>query len=302
MKAGISTALVYLPAALLLGLLRFLPRKATRALGRGIGRFLYRWDTKHRRLAESNLTAALGDCLSDAQRNLLARRAFLHFGASFLDFFHLAHLKPEKLSRVIRMEGEEHLRAAHKQGNGILLFTGHYGLWEIAAASINPIVPLHVVARPLDNPYLEKTLLKLRRRLGSQVISKFNASRQILRALRQREAVAILIDQNVLAHEAVFVDFFGMPAATTPGLATFHLRTGAAVVPLFCYPDASDCYRLIFGAPVEVAPTGDREHDVRRITQACTLIIEEQIRTAPEYWFWFHNRWKTRPLKNGEQS
>jgi len=295
MKSRAVSLLIYLPVAALLGLLRLLPRRGVRALGRSCGRLVYRVDKKHREVAAANLTTAFGDTISEKDKATIIRSAFLHFGTVFFDFFHLAYLSPAKRNRFIQIDGEEHLHKAADQGRGALLFTAHFGLWEIAPSPINPIIPVRVVARPLDNMFLEKTLLKLRGRLGSKVISKFQAGREILKALRSQESVAILIDQNVLAQEAIFVDFFGKSAATTPSLAMFHLRTGAPIIPVFCAPSASRGYHVQVFPPVQVTRTGDRDRDVKLITQACTKIIEDQIRRAPEYWFWFHDRWKTRP-------
>jgi len=287
--------LTYLPAALLLGLIRLLPRTIVRSMGKALGWAVYRMDNKHRLLAESNLKAALGDLLNADEVTATVRKAFLHFGTGFFDVFHLAWMPPRKRCRFLQIKGGEFLQAAYASGKGALIFTAHFGLWEIAQALINPIIPMHVVARPLDNPYLENQLLRMRARLGSAVISKFQGGREILRALNSGEAVGILIDQNVQIHEAVFVDFFGIPAATTPSLALFHLRTGAPLIPLFCLPTPEKNYRLEVLPPLQVELTGDRRADTIRVTQACTRIIEDQIRRSPEHWFWFHNRWKTRP-------
>lgn len=295
MKKTFLSFLIFLPIAALLGFLRILPRGAVRALGRVLGWLAFTFDRPHRALAEANLRAAFGDSPSNEEIRELVRRAFRHFGIAFFDLFHLAWLPPRKRSRFLQIEGGDHLRKAAESGKGVLIFTAHFGLWEIAQALINPIVPMHVVARPLDNPFLERWLLRLRARLGSRVISKFSAGRGILKALNANQAVGILIDQNVQIHEAVFVDFFGKPAATTPSLALFHLRTGAPLIPLFCLPTPSKTYRLEILPPLEVELTGDRQSDIVRVTQACTGVIEDQIRCAPEYWFWFHNRWKTRP-------
>jgi KDO2-lipid IV(A) lauroyltransferase len=295
MKTGPVAWLAYLPAALLLGLLRVLPRPAVRQLGRSLGWLIYRIDKSHRKVAESNLATAFGSGCSETERKHIMRSAFLHFGTSFFDLVYLAYLRPEKRDRVIQVQGEENLRQALSKGQGALIVTGHYGLWEIAQIPLNRIAPLNVVARPLDNPYMEKALLKMRGRLGSQVISKFKASREILKSLRANESVAILIDQNVQIHESVFVDFFGKQAATTPSLAMFHLRTGAPIIPIFCAPTPSKDYLLKILPPVVANLTGERDSDIKAITQACTQLIEDQIRSTPEFWFWFHKRWKTRP-------
>jgi KDO2-lipid IV(A) lauroyltransferase len=295
MTKKIIPFLIYLPAAFLFGLLRILPRGAVRAMGRALGRLTYTFDRSHRSLAEANLKTAFGETLNKEEISKIVRRAFIHFGISFFDLFHLAWLPPQKRAPFLQIKGGEHLRKAAESGKGVLIYTAHFGLWEIAQALINPIVPMHVVARPLDNPFLERQLLRLRARLGSKVISKFSAGRGILRALNDNQAVGILIDQNVQIHEAVFVDFFSEPAATTPSLALFHIRTGAPLIPLFCLPTPAKTYCLEILPPTQVELTGDRQTDTIRVTQSCTRVIEDQIRRAPEYWFWFHNRWKTRP-------
>ncbi len=78
-------------------------------------------------------------------------------------------------------------------------------------------------------------------------------------------------------------------------LALLHLRTGAALMPLFALPRGGGRYRFVHGPPVEVEPTGDLRRDVLRITQACTRVLEDEIRRYPSYWLWMHRRWKTRP-------
>lgn len=181
MKSRATSLLIYLPIAALLGLLRLLPRRGVRALGRSCGRLVYRVDKKHREVAAANLTTAFGGTISEEDKAAIIHSAFLHFGTVFFDFFHLANQSPTKRDRHIQIDGEEHLHKAVDQGRGALLFTAHFGLWEIAPTPINPIIPMSVVARPLDNMFLEKTLLKLRGRLGSKVISKFQAGREILK-------------------------------------------------------------------------------------------------------------------------
>jgi KDO2-lipid IV(A) lauroyltransferase len=111
--------------------------------------------------------------------------------------------------------------------------------------------------------------------------------------------VAILIDQNVLHDEAIFVDFFGKKAGTTPALATFHLRTGAPIIPAFALPTPSRGYHIQFHEALEFSPTGDLRRDIQHITQVCTKTIEDQIREKPEFWLWFHDRWRAQPRNRG---
>ncbi len=193
------------------------------------------------------------------------------------------------------LEGGEFLKRALEGGRGALLFTGHFGNWEAGSLAVSRLAPLHVVARKLDNALVENEILALRRRLGARVIYKHQAARRVLEALHRNEAVAIVIDQNVLRREGVFVDFFGRPASTTPGLAAFHLKSGAPLLPIFSHARRDGRYTIRLGRPLEISPSGSFPADVLKITEACTKIIEAQVREAPASWLWFHDRWRSRP-------
>ena len=90
-----------------------------------------------------------------------------------------------------------------------------------------------------------------------------DAARGVLKALANNEAVGILIDQNTTRSEGIFADFFGIPAATTPGLATFALRTDAAVVPGFIRWDSPQQRHVLeFQPRLDLIRSGDRKADV----------------------------------------
>ena len=277
-----------------------LPRRLCLALGRLAGSILFRLDGRHRRLALRNLETAFGTEKTPEERLAIARASFRHFGAVTADILKLCHLSTARTQALLEVEGEEYLTGALAAGRGALIVTGHLGNWEVGAAAISRVGKLNVIARRLDNSALEKELLGLRRRLGATVIYKKEAGRRVLEALRAGEIVAILIDQNVLRREGVFVDFFGRPASTTPGLAAFHLRTGTPVVPSFCRPAAGGTYRVVIHPPLDLPAAGPLEANVLNITQILTKIIETEIRRTPELWLWFHDRWRSRPQDEHE--
>lgn len=277
------------------GLVRVLPRSLCLGMGRGLGSLAYALDGRHRRLAQDNLRTAFGDGLPESGRNRIARDSFRHFGATLFDIFKLAGRGTDDIAARITVEGAEHLRAALAGGKGALLITAHFGNWEVGSVPISRLGRLNVVARPLDNASLERELASVRSGLGAEVIYKAQAARPILQALHRNEIVAILMDQNVLRSQAVFVDFFGKAAATTPAPAVFHLRTGAPLLPVFCVPGPPRGYRLTIHPPLRVRLAGEEGRDVLKITQVCTKMIEGAIRERPGLWLWFHNRWKSRP-------
>jgi len=276
-------------------LFSLLPRPVCLAAGRGLGLLAYRLDRRHRRIAMENLAVAFGRERSEAERAEIARASFRNLGGLFADILKISRYSRKRILGLVDVEGRAHMEAALARGKGVLLFTGHFGNWEIAAAPLTEIGMLQVVARALDNPLLEKELASLRTKFGGRIIDKFGAARPILKALARNEIVAILIDQNVLRSQAVFVDFFGKAAGTTPGLAAFHLKTGAPLVPIFVHPAPRGRYLLKIREPFTVPPSGEADDDVLKITRLCTKIIEREIREFPELWFWVHKRWNTRP-------
>ena len=276
-------------------LIRLLPRPVCLKTGEALGSLAFRVDRRHRRLALANLERALGGESAPSDRKRIARSSFRHFGRTTADILKWPHLKASRREKLLRVEGGEHLRRALEEGRGVLVFSAHFGNWEVAAQAVAAFGPLNVVARPLDNPLIEARLGRFRNRLGAKVISKFHAAKAILQALRGNEIVAILIDQRVQRKEAVFVDFFGSPAATTPSLGSFALRARSPLIPVFCRPGPRSSYLVRIGPPLPLDPGGDAAEGVLKITQASTKMIEAEIRREPGLWFWFHNRWKTPP-------
>ena len=272
-----------------------LPRSWCLALGRSLGTLAFLLDGRRRRIALANLRTAFGREKRPAELQAIAGASFRHFGQVMADILKLANFDRSKIEGLVTVEGWENLTNAIRLGKGILLFSAHFGNWELGSLIISRAVKLNVVARALDNELMEAELVRFRRRLGSHIIYKQQAARGILQALRNGEAVAILIDQNVLRVQAVFVDFFGRPAGTTPVLGAFALRTGAPLVPAYCLPVASGRYLLKILPPPAVVLDGDVGTNVLKITQICTKIIENEIRSNPGFWLWFHDRWRSRP-------
>jgi KDO2-lipid IV(A) lauroyltransferase len=283
-----------LEAALVAGvaaLLRLLPPAAVRAAGAALGRFVFLVDGFHRQIALANIARALPSKSADERRTVI-RGAFSHFGSVLLELLKLGTLRESEMRTLIECEGEERVRQAHAKGHGVLLFTGHFGYWEVGAMALAlRVQPIAVMARPLDNPYLHDMLERIRTRLGNSVIYRQGAIRKVLQHLAANRGVAILIDQHLHTPDAVYVDFFSRPAATTNALAALALRTGAPIIPAFILPLPRGRYRVIFEHAVE-PPSPDSTDAVHDFTQRCTDVLEMYIRRHPDLWLWMHRRWR----------
>jgi KDO2-lipid IV(A) lauroyltransferase len=280
------------------GTLTRLPPATRESVTRRLARLSLRFGRSRRRILFDNLGVAFPN-LAPGEIGRLARESVEAVGVGFVEFLELSELPEDQIRARVRVVGEDHLRAARARGKGVFLLSAHFGGWEIGAIRAGLLdEPIASVVRPLDNPLLERDLARRRTRFGNRLIAKRDAARDILRALRQKQTVAILVDQNVLKREAVFVPFFGRLAATTPALALLQLKTDAAVVPSFCWPEGHGRYRLEFERPIfaeEFRSTSDRDEAVRKATARYTEVTEAVIRKAPAAWLWMHNRWRTRP-------
>jgi KDO2-lipid IV(A) lauroyltransferase len=195
--------------------------------------------------------------------------------------------------------GLENYKTAAAKGKGILYLTGHFSSWELLpAAHALYGYPLSFVTRPLDNLPLEKFMLKIRESKGNRVINKKNSVRAVLKNLSAGATAGILMDQNTSPQEGIFVDFFGIPAATTASVALFALRTDASVLPGYLTPMRNGKYTIKFLPPVDVVRTGDTNRDLEINTRQFNKILEGIIREQPESWLWGHKRWKYQPPGN----
>jgi KDO2-lipid IV(A) lauroyltransferase len=283
--------LEYAAVVSVVAVVRMLPMRAVLGAGRLLGLAFHALDGGHRRLAIRNLEAAF-PTRDDRERRQIARRMFEHFGRLLMALLKFSTMTPEAMLRCVEFEGDERVRAAHLHQRGVLLFTGHFGFWEInALVHALTLHPMAVLARPLDNPMLHDLLESVRRSTGNSVIYRRGAIRRVLRALAANQAIAVLIDQHIQSADAVYVDFFNRPAATTSALAALALRTGAPVVPVFALPIPGGRFRMVYEHAVEPPPSEDPDA-IREFTQRCTDVLEMYVRRYPELWLWMHRRWR----------
>lgn len=272
-----------------------MPDAMVRGWGSLLGLMFYAVDRAHRRVALTNLEQCFPN-RSAHERRAIARATFAHFGQVLLKLLTFSALTPAQMLERAEYEGDERVRLAYSRGKGVLFFTGHFGFWECQAlAHAVQLRPIGVLARALDNTPLNSLLERIRTSTGNHVIYRQGAVRRVLKTLAAGEGVALLIDQHMHSPDAIWVNFFQRPAATTSTLAALALRTGAAVIPVFAEPLPGGRYKFIYESPVE-PPHGDGPEAIREFTQRCTDVLEMHVRRKPELWLWMHRRWRDAPI------
>jgi KDO2-lipid IV(A) lauroyltransferase len=275
----------------LIQLVRIMPFQVVDGCGAVLGLAFYVLDRAHRRVAERNVEAAF-PTRSAAERTAIVRGAFRHFGKLLFALLKFSTLSHEEMLARVEFEGEERVRSAYAHGKGVLFVTGHFGYWELQALVHGlRLQPFSVMARALDNPGLHRLLEEMRTRTGNGVIYRQGTLRRALRVLHEGQGVGILIDQHIQSRDAIHVDFFNRPAATTPLVAALAMRTGARIVPLFALPLGRGRYRMIYEHAIEPPPEGTAD-PIHELTQRCTDVLEMYVRRHPDLWLWMHRRWR----------
>jgi len=281
--------------------LGLLPRAVARFAGESFAAAAYAFRRPLRRVAMFNLTLAFPEW-SKAQRKRVIRSMIQQIGWMAAEFSQFPKYTRANIEKTVVLDGFENFDAARRRGKGVLFLTGHMSAWELAPfAHALYGHPLHFLVRPIANRRVDALINRYRCLSGNQPIEKNKSARSILRILSDGGTVGILSDHNTVLEESVFVDFFGISASSTSGLARIALRTEAAVVPGFLSWDrARRKYRLRFEPAVELSRSEDEEQDVRENTARFTKIIEDYVRAHPDQWLWVHKRWKTRPPGEAE--
>lgn len=295
MTARFRDRIEYRVARGLLGFLGRLPHRAARGVCAVLAALCYEFWPRLRRTGLRNLELAYPGW-SERRRRQVLFGSFQNLGRLLADFAHFPRCNRTNIERWIVYDGYEHFARAKDQGRGLLFLTAHFGNWELGSfAHAVYGHPVAFVARRLDNPLIDSLIDRYRSLAGGRSIDKDEFARQTLRALREGESVGVLIDQNMMASEGVFVDFFGHQACTTTSLARIARKTGAPIILGLVIWDAQmGKYRLRF-EPVEWLQRDDPEEEIAFNTAHFTRLLERYIRQYPEQWLWMHRRWKTRP-------
>ncbi|MDF7826017.1 lysophospholipid acyltransferase family protein [Pontiellaceae bacterium B12227] len=280
----------------LLKLVSILPLPAVRGLGRFVG-FVFGSVMRHHRTdAFEALERSLPE-LSPRECKRVINTMYRYQGINFMEMIWYSLKGLEKVREVVEVDGLEHYEKALERGKGVLVLTAHVGNFELMpmATAANGY-KLSVIVKRIKDKAVNDVIEKLRAHEGLTFLSTKNAYRDCLKALRRNEVVGMIIDQNMTSDEGVFVDFFGKPACTSPGLAYMAAQSKAPIIPVFISRKPDGGFRM--KAYPHIEPPPDRlPASIHEATQLYTRIIEDVVREAPEQWIWMHRRWNTKPLE-----
>lgn len=274
----------------LMWLLHFLPLPILAWFGNALGMILYVFATERRRVARINLRLCFPE-MGEAERNKLVRRHFCAFARSIIERGLLWWSSAQRIQRLVHVEGLEHFKSV--ENGPVILLAPHFVALDVGGSWLSQYGNMFSVYSNQKNLYLHEKLLRGRARFGDQLLlSRQQGLRPVVRALREGRPFYYLPDQDLAIKDALFIPFFGVPAATLNTVGRLAEMTSARVVPVTTrmLPHGQG-YELRFYPPWENYPSGDMVADTRRVNE----FIEQRVLEMPEQYFWLHKRFKTRP-------
>lgn len=262
-----------------------------------IGWMGYRFARKHRQIAMESLTMAFGKEKPQEQIEKIARDCFRAMASTAVEFFMFMRY-PERIKKLVQIEGLHYLDEALAKGKGVVALSAHFGSFPLLLSRLALAgYPIHSVLRRMRDSRLDKFFEGKRDGMGVGSIytqPRKECVAQCLKALRKNEIVFIQLDQN-FGTGGVFVDFFGEKAATATGPIVLSVRTGASIVPMFIHRVKGPRHKIVIKPALTVHKDAMGENNLVSTVSEFTLMIENYIRQYPHEWGWIHKRWKARP-------
>jgi Kdo2-lipid IVA lauroyltransferase/acyltransferase len=270
------------------------PRKAWLRICGALGSVAWYFAGETRSLTLRHLRMAFPE-KSEHEVKRLAKHTFRMLGKNGGDIIRSSRVKDLRgLEEFLVTDGLENYESAHAKGKGVIFLTCHLGAFDLqitnmAMRGLDP----NIIGTPLKDRRLNDLLWNYRNLHGAIPIARGKETFRMIKVLKSGGSVALLIDQDTKV-KTVFVDFFGMPAATPVGATVLALKTGAAVVPTYIYLGSDELQHMHILPEIPMSVTDDEDRDILSNTQTLTNFIESVIREHPDQWVWMHERWKTK--------
>ncbi|AGB42289.1 Lauroyl/myristoyl acyltransferase [Halobacteroides halobius DSM 5150] len=278
-------------------LAKVLPIQVSYYLASGLGNLLFYLVKDRRELGIKNIKLALDYSQEEAYK--LTKDVFKELAFKFIEIFRLEKWNKEDFNHRITVEGLDNLEKAYEQGQGIVLFTGHLGNWELLGIYLSWLgYPVNAIAKEQRSDLITEELWQLREIHGAKIFNRKQV-KSSFKALLKKELLVILGDQD--AHQAgEFVQFFHRLASTPKGPAVLAQKAQSLILPIYMIREGIDNYSLVVEEPLQLTQDASRD-ERKKVLQKLTTSLEEKIREYPDQWLWLHRRWKTDPSKEDEQ-
>ncbi|MBI3323090.1 MAG: lysophospholipid acyltransferase family protein [Candidatus Omnitrophica bacterium] len=251
------------------------------------------------RLVRGNLAAVM-EVREEKVAPAMVREVFRNFGMYLVDFFRFSRLRAEQVPGLVRAEGLERMKQSLSSGRGVIGVTAHLGNYELAGAVLSLSgFPVSAVVLTHENRRVDAFFERQRARVGVQGIPVQRMQgrqflEQCLAALRGGHVLGLVADRDYFDH-GIPLSMFGRTVRFPTGPASFSLRTGAPIVPVFVVRERGGKYRFVMEPPIRAPQGVGRDEAIRRMTQQCVEAMARHIRQYPTQWYMFQEFWRSGP-------
>ena len=276
-------------------LARPMPRRMLLWVGRGLGSFVWHVVGFRRDIVLDIIRQSFPEGKDEAWYRETARSFYRNLGMTLMEFLAFPRLSPEDVRDLVEIQNPEYLEQVLAKGRGGLLVSGHFGNWELLGTRVVAEgFKVNFIIKSQSNAQVDRIQNDIRRKAGIGVIRSGTAIREMILALRQKEFIGLLADQDA-GKDGVFTDFLGRQASVFRGTAYLAWKLKCPVVTGHILRRSDGSHVAVIEPPVYPDPGWDEETAVKEITEIHVQRLAAAIRKAPDHYFWLHRRWKTRP-------
>ena len=292
MKYSLSEYILYFNLRLIVVIFQALPLRLALFIGRILGIFIYRLDSKRRNIAYRNLRITLAEKYSASQLKAILKKNYENFGMNIVETARLPKINKVYINRYIKIRGKENLDSALKNQNGTVILGSHFGSWEICFAIAGILgYPFCIFAEDqVKNPLLDRFLTRLRQAHGIRVLKVDKQFRQVIRALQEKKFVGIVIDHGI--REGVLVNFFGRKTKTPTAAVRIGLKFNVPILISYIRRVKGPEHELVILPPFAMKRTGNFKEDIITNLEAINRTVEDYIAKFPKQYLWPYKRFK----------
>ena len=220
----------------------------------------------------------------------IATNVLGNYGRIFAEYVHLKNFKNDKLNNHISIEGREYLEKIKNNKQSVVFISGHFNNFELMAMQIDKAeVDCAAIYRPLNNPYLNKIMEKIRKRdiCKKQIKKGRSGTREIIKLLKKGTSIALMVDQRVREGEKAL--FFKHLATSTTIPAQLIKKYNCDLVPIYIERKNKFDFKMYVSKPIKI----NKNKSSGEITLFINKILEKMILKNVDQWIWTHDRWRT---------
>ena len=272
-------------------LVLLLPKRLIKFILDILANLIYLVDIKHKKIAKTNLDEVFKNSLKEDRKKQIIKNSYKNLVYNIYEFIQNQTLKLEDFEQKIDIVDEHHLTDAIKNKRKIILITAHYGNWEYGNIYI-PLkyAPTTMVGRPLNNRFLNDELDKTRTKNNNEMLTKNEASRGLVKALKNDRILGLVIDQN--NSKGVEVDFLNNKIKMIDSASRLAMKFDAVIIPVFFTPKEFSKYEMRLYKPIEANEYKNKEQGLEKLTQYQANILSAHIIKQPDFWLWQHKIFK----------